>query len=75
MVDRLSDKKISIELTESAYQAIEDEGFDPIYGARPLKRFIQSQIETKLAKEMIKGHISTGDHIIVDYEQDFILRS
>ena len=75
LVDRLSDKKISIELTESAYQAIEDEGFDPIYGARPLKRFIQSQIETKLAKEMIKGHISTGDHIIVDYEQDFILRS
>ena len=74
LVDRLSDKKISIELTETAYDMIENEGFDPIYGARPLKRFIQSQIETKLAKEMIKGHISTGDHVIVDYDQDFVLR-
>ena len=75
LIDRLADKKISIELTDTAYDMIENEGFDPIYGARPLKRFIQSQIETKLAKEIIKGHISTGDHVVVDYDQDFVLRS
>ena len=56
LVHRLQDKKITISLTDQAYQMIQEEGFDPIYGARPLKRFIQSQIETKLAKEIIKGN-------------------
>lgn len=75
LVDRLADKKITIELTENAYQTIQNEGFDPIYGARPLKRFIQSHIETKLAKEMIKGTIQSGSHVTVDYQGEFILRS
>lgn len=73
LVDRLADKKITIELTENAYQTIQNEGFDPIYGARPLKRFIQSHIETKLAKEMIKGTIKPENHVIVDYQDEFVL--
>lgn len=75
LLDRLADKKITIELTDNAYATIQSEGFDPIYGARPLKRFIQSHIETKLAKEMIKGTIHSGSHVIVDFQDDFILRS
>ncbi|RHS92563.1 ATP-dependent chaperone ClpB [Erysipelatoclostridium sp. AM42-17] len=71
---RLEDKKISLELTGEAYQHIKDEGFDPVYGARPLKRYIQSHIETKLAKEMIKGTIKSGDHILVDYQDDIVLK-
>lgn len=50
-------------------------GFDPIYGARPLKRFIQSQIETKLAKEIIKGTVHQGQHVEVDYQDGFVLKA
>lgn len=64
---RLEDKKINIELTQNAKEEIANAGFDPTFGARPLKRFIQSVIETRLAKEMIKGNIQKGDYIIIDY--------
>ena len=75
LVHRLQDKKITISLTDQAYQMIQEEGFDPIYGARPLKRFIQSQIETKLAKEIIKGTVHQGQHVEVDYQDEFVLKT
>ena len=75
LVHRLQDKKITISLTDQAYQMIQEEGFDPIYGARPLKRFIQSQIETKLAKEIIKGTVHQGQHVEVDYQDGFVLKA
>ena len=75
LVHRLQDKKITISLTDQAYQMIQEEGFDPIYGARPLKRFIQSQIETKLAKEIIKGTVHQGQHVKVDYQDGFVLKA
>ena len=75
LVHRLQDKKITISLTDQAYQMIQEEGFDPIYGARPLKRFIQSQIETKLAKEIIKGTVHQGQHVEVDYQNGFVLKA
>ena len=75
LVHRLQDKKITISLTDQAYRMIQEEGFDPIYGARPLKRFIQSQIETKLAKEIIKGTVHQGQHVEVDYQDGFVLKA
>ena len=75
LVHRLQDKKITISLTDQAYQMIQEEGFDPIYGARPLKRFIQSQIETKLAKEIIKGTVHQGQHVEVDYQDGLVLKA
>ena len=75
LVHRLQDKKITISLTDQAYQMIQEEGFDPIYGARPLKRFIQSQIETELAKEIIKGTVHQGQHVEVDYQDGFVLKA
>ena len=75
LVHRLQDKKITISLTDQAYQMIQEEGFDPIYGARPLKRFIQSEIETKLAKEIIKGTVHQGQHVEVDYQDGFVLKA
>lgn len=65
---RLDEQKVSIELTENAKQEIASEGFDPTFGARPLKRFIQSHIETLIAKALIQGTIQKGDHITVDYD-------
>lgn len=64
---RLKDQKITIELSQAAKEEIAKEGFDPTFGARPLKRFIQSHIETMLAKEMIKGDIHKGDQVYIDY--------
>lgn len=64
---RLEDKKITISLTEDAKHQIASEGFDPTFGARPLKRYIQSHIETRLAREMIAGNIRKDDHVVIDY--------
>ncbi|MDD8049294.1 MAG: ATP-dependent chaperone ClpB [Thomasclavelia sp.] len=70
---RLEDKKITITLTDNAYKQIKDDGFDPVYGARPLKRYIQNNIETKLAKDIISGAVKEGDNVVVDYNNAFIL--
>ena len=74
--ERLADQKITIEVSTPAKEEIALEGFDPTFGARPLKRFIQSHIETLIAKAMIKGDIEKGSHIIVDYmNNQFVIRN
>ena len=63
---RLADKQLNLVVTEAAKNSIIDGGYDPIYGARPLKRYIQSHVETMIAKEIIAGAHSTGDTLTVD---------
>ncbi len=63
---RLEDKKLSLEITESATDYIIDNGYDGIYGARPLKRFIQSKVETLIAREILKGNFPPESVIQVD---------
>ena len=63
---RLLDKNLSLEITPSATRFIIDNGYDQIYGARPLKRFIKSRVETLIAKEIIKGEILPGSTLKVD---------
>ena len=70
---RLSDRKIKITLTEGAKAKIAEDSFNTAFGARPIKRYIQSHIETLLAKEIIKGTIKSGDVVTVDYTTDFIM--
>jgi ATP-dependent Clp protease ATP-binding subunit ClpB len=65
---RLSDRHISLSLTDKAKEYIAEAGFDPVYGARPLKRFMQKQIETPLAKEIIAGRVKDYSTVVVDYE-------
>ena len=64
---RLADKQLSIEVTPRAKQAIIDRGFDPSYGARPLKRYIQRRIETLVAKKIIAGEVTSEKPITVDF--------
>lgn len=64
---RLKDQKIEIEVSEHAKETIAKEGYDPTFGARPLKRYIQSNIETLIAKEIIKGTIQKGKRVRIDY--------
>ena len=70
---RLADKQLSIELTSAAKQYIVDNGYDPVYGARPLKRYLQKHVETQAAKLILEGNISEGDVILLDVENDALV--
>ncbi len=63
---RLTEREITLETTEEAKKLIADESYDPVYGARPVKRFLQKNIETELAGEIIRGKITDGDNVIID---------
>jgi ATP-dependent Clp protease ATP-binding subunit ClpB len=67
---RLRDRDMDLELSESALDLLGDAGFDPVYGARPLKRAIQNGIENRLAQEILSGHFQPGDVIVVDKSGD-----
>ena len=62
----LTDRKISLELTEAAKELLFSEGYDPQYGARPLKRAIQRMIQDPLALKILDGEVLHGDHVVVD---------
>ncbi|MBC5659665.1 ATP-dependent chaperone ClpB [Anaerosacchariphilus sp. NSJ-68] len=68
--ERLADRELSLELTDAAKAFIADHGFDPVYGARPLKRYMQKHVETLAAKLILGGEISTGATIVMDVEGD-----
>ena len=67
---RLKDQELSIELTKAAKDYIIEGGYDPVYGARPLKRYVQKYVETLTAKLILAGNISTGSRIVIDVEND-----
>ena len=64
--DRLADQELSMELTEDAKQMVVDNGYDPVYGARPLKRYLQNYVETLTAKKILSGDVHAGDTIVLD---------
>ena len=68
--ERLKDRELSLELTEAAKAFIAEHGFDPVYGARPLKRYMQKHVETLAAKLILGGEISTGETIVIDAAGD-----
>ena len=63
---RLEDREISIALTPQAEQYIIEHGYDPVYGARPLKRYLQKHVETAAARLILNGNINPGDVIKID---------
>ncbi|MDD6611883.1 MAG: ATP-dependent chaperone ClpB [Clostridiales bacterium] len=65
---RLADKQLSVELTDAAKQYVIDHGYDPVYGARPLKRFLQRNVETLLGRTIIAGEIAAGTRLLVDLQ-------
>ena len=72
LANRLKDKEINIEITDAAKDIMVREGYDPIYGARPLKRYIGNTLETMIARRMIAGEIYNGCTIVVDGDNDNI---
>ncbi len=63
----LAERKITIELTQAAKRQLVEEGYDPVYGARPLKRVIQRRIQDPLAVKILAGDVRDGDHVVVDF--------
>ena len=66
--ERLADKSLSLEITDSAKQLIIERGYDPLYGARPLRRYLQSSVETLIARAILGGNLAAGSTITVDVE-------
>jgi ATP-dependent Clp protease ATP-binding subunit ClpB len=69
---RLTDRKLSLKLAESALDFLANVGYDPVYGARPLKRTIQKELETILAKGILRGDFKEGDTIFVEVQNDHL---
>jgi ATP-dependent Clp protease ATP-binding subunit ClpB len=67
---RLAERKMSLDLTDAAKEALAREGFDPVYGARPLKRTIQKDLVQPLAVQMLQGNFGDGDNVTVDVDAD-----
>jgi ATP-dependent Clp protease ATP-binding subunit ClpB len=65
---RLAERRLSLELTEAARDFIAREGYDPVYGARPLRRFIQREVETKIGRALLSGETVEGSTVVVDVD-------
>ncbi len=68
--ERLADRKISLKLADAALDFLAEVGYDPVFGARPLKRAIQRELETQIAKAILRGEFNDGDTIFVDVENE-----
>jgi len=64
---RLAERKIDLELTDAAQEHFASAGYDPVYGARPLKRLLQKEIETTLGRKILAGEVPDGSHVVVDW--------
>jgi len=73
LAQRLADRKIEVTLSEAAKRHLAEVGFDPVYGARPLKRAIQRLVLDPLATQILEGRFKEGDHILVDSDQDQVI--
>jgi len=70
---RLADRKLEVELTEKAKLWLVKEGFDPVYGARPLRRAIERHVENPLSTRLLRGEFNPGDTIVIDYGEDGLI--
>ena len=66
---RLEERGLTFELSDAAKETLADEGYDPQYGARPLRRVIQKRLESPLSKQLLAGEFEAGDCITVDYRE------
>src|SRR5690554_637455 len=72
LLDRLAERELTLEMTDAAMEQLAEDGFDPIFGARPLKRAIQQELENPLAQRILAGDFNAGDHIKVDSGDDIL---
>ena len=67
---RVADRELRIELSDAARDYIIENGYDPVYGARPLKRFLQKNVETLVARAILSNALNMGDTVLLDVQDD-----
>ena len=65
--EKTSERAITLDLTDAAKEALVTEGYDRVYGARPLRRTVERRVENALSKRILAGDFKEGDHVVVDY--------
>ena len=73
MVDidkRMEELGFTVEMTETAADHIAEIGYDPSYGARPLRRLLQRRVENEMSKRLLRGDYQTGDHVVIEYDAE-----
>ena len=74
--NRLADQELSLELTDAARTQVIENGYDPVYGARPLKRYLQKYVETLAAKKILSGDVHAGDTLVLDVKDgEFVINT
>ena len=74
--NRLADQELSLELTDAARTQVIENGYDPVYGARPLKRYLQNYVETLAAKKILSGDVHAGDTLVLDVRDgEFVINT
>jgi ATP-dependent Clp protease ATP-binding subunit ClpB len=69
LADRLADRQLTLKVTEAAREWLALTGYDPLYGARPLRRLVQTAIGDQLARELLAGEVRDGDEVVVDLDE------
>jgi ATP-dependent Clp protease ATP-binding subunit ClpC len=67
VAERVVERQITLTLTDAARQALVKEGYDKVYGARPLRRTVERRVENQLSRRILGGEFTDGDHVEVDY--------
>ena len=76
LTKRLKEQDIALEFTEAAMDKIAEEGYDPEYGARPLRRALQKHIEDRLSEELLRGTVLSGQNVMIDVEDgEFVVHT
>ena len=68
MRDRLADRRVTLDVTPAAMEHLSIDGYDPVYGARPLKRLIQREIVDRVAQKVVEGQLRDRSHVLIDIE-------
>ena len=68
--ERLEDRRVTLDVTSAAREALAIDGFDPVFGARPLKRLVQREVVDRIADQVVRGNLLEGDHVCVDVDED-----
>ena len=67
---RLDDRRVTLDVTPAAMQSLAIDGYDPVFGARPLKRLIQREVVDRIADQVVRGNLLENDHVLIDVDQD-----
>ena len=69
---RLAARNVNVTLTDAARSHVAEAGFDPVYGARPLKRYLQRELETRIGRSLVAGDVRDGDYVVVDAHEGLL---